>query len=86
MMSSDIDFLQVIVEAYREEAESRYDYTPESGEIAAWGALMICAKSDNEAKALAEDMRNGCGRVGRCLSANPFQSSYLVHRIPCADE
>ena len=57
VMSSDIDFLKLLWEAYREEAESRYDYTPESGEMAAWGGLMICAKSDNEAKALAEDMK-----------------------------
>ncbi len=57
VMSSDIDFLKLLWEAYRKEAETLYDYTPRPGDIAAWGGLMICAKSDNEAKALAEDMK-----------------------------
>ncbi len=57
VMSSDIDFLKLLWEAYRKEAETCYDYTPRPGDIAAWGGLMICAKSDNEAKALAEDMK-----------------------------
>lgn len=57
IMASDLEFLKALWEAYREEAESQYNYTPEPGSEAAWGGLMICAPSDAEAEAWAADMK-----------------------------
>ncbi|MEE2983091.1 MAG: LLM class flavin-dependent oxidoreductase [Pseudomonadota bacterium] len=56
VMSSNLEFLQTLWAAYREEAAlHEREVTP--GDEAAWGGLMICAKSDNEAQELAEDMK-----------------------------
>jgi len=57
VMSFDIDFLNLLWESYRQEAETLHDDTPKPGEEAAWGGLMICAKTDNEAMELANDMK-----------------------------
>ena len=56
-MASDLDFLKALWNAYRKEAEEKYDYSPTPGDEAAWGGLMICAKTDNEAEQLAHDMK-----------------------------
>jgi alkanesulfonate monooxygenase SsuD/methylene tetrahydromethanopterin reductase-like flavin-dependent oxidoreductase (luciferase family) len=56
VMSSNLDFLKALWAAYRDEAAT-YGYQPEPGDEAAWGGLMICAKTDNEAAALAADMK-----------------------------
>ncbi len=56
VMSSDLEFCRLLWEAYRDEA-GKFGYTPAPGDEAAWGGLMICAKTDAEAEALAEDMR-----------------------------
>ena len=55
-MSSNLEFLQTLWAAYREEAAVHgREVTP--GDEAAWGGLMICAESDNAARELAEDMK-----------------------------
>ncbi len=56
IMASDLEFLKALWAAYREEA-ALHGYSPEPGDEAAWGGLMICANTDNEAAALAEDMK-----------------------------
>ena len=56
VMSSDLDFCRLLWQAYREEAALQ-GYTPAPGDEAAWGGLMICAKTDAQAQALAQDMR-----------------------------
>ena len=56
VMSSDLEFCRLLWEAYRKEAAT-FGYTPNPGDEAAWGGLMICAKTDAEAEALAADMR-----------------------------
>ncbi len=56
IMSSDLDFLKALWAAYRDEA-ANHGYQPAPGDEAAWGGLMICAKTDNEAAALAADMK-----------------------------
>ncbi len=56
VMSDNLEFLQALWAAYREEA-ARHDYTPAPGDEAAWGGLMICAQSDAEAHALAADFK-----------------------------
>ena len=56
VMSSNLEFLQTLWAAYREEADVHgREVTP--GDEAAWGGLMICAESDNAARELAEDMK-----------------------------
>lgn len=56
VMSSNLEFLQTLWAAYREEAAVHgREVTP--GDEAAWGGLMICAESDNAARELAEDMK-----------------------------
>lgn len=56
VMSSNLEFLQSLWAAYRDEsALAERDVVP--GEEACWGGLMICAKTDAEAAALAEDMK-----------------------------
>jgi alkanesulfonate monooxygenase SsuD/methylene tetrahydromethanopterin reductase-like flavin-dependent oxidoreductase (luciferase family) len=57
VMASDLNFLKALWEAYREEAEEKYNYTPEPGSEAAWGGLMICAETDSKAAELAHDMK-----------------------------
>jgi alkanesulfonate monooxygenase SsuD/methylene tetrahydromethanopterin reductase-like flavin-dependent oxidoreductase (luciferase family) len=57
VMASDLDFLKALWNAYKIEAEEKYNYTPTPGDEAAWGGLMICAKTDNEAEQLAHDMK-----------------------------
>ena len=56
IMSSDLEFCRMLWQAYRDEA-ALHDYVPAPGDEAAWGGLMICAKTDAEAEALAHDMR-----------------------------
>lgn len=56
VMSSDLEFCRLLWDAYRKEA-ANHGYTPAPGDEAAWGGLMICAKTDAEAAALAADMR-----------------------------
>lgn len=56
VMSSDLEFCRLLWRAYREEA-AVHGYQPNPGDEAAWGGLMICAKTDAEAEALAQDMR-----------------------------
>lgn len=56
IMSDNLEFLQSLWAAYRE-AAAEHDYVPAPGDEAAWGGLMICAPSDAEAHALAEDMK-----------------------------
>lgn len=56
IMASDLEFLKALWAAYRQEAEA-HGYTPAPGDEAAWGGLMICAKTDAEAADLAEDMK-----------------------------
>jgi len=56
VMSSNLEFLQTLWAAYREEA-AIHERKVTPGDEAAWGGLMICAESDNEAQELAEDMK-----------------------------
>ena len=56
IMSDNLDFLKALWAAYREEAAT-HGYAPAPGDEAAWGGLMICAKTDSEAAALAHDMQ-----------------------------
>lgn len=56
VMSSNLDFLEALWAAYREETAAA-GRTVEPGEEACWGGLMICAKTDAEAARLAEDMK-----------------------------
>lgn len=56
IMSSNLEFLQALWSAYREEA-GRHGHTVAPGDEAAWGGLMICAPSDAEAADLAHDFR-----------------------------
>ncbi|MGE3772097.1 MAG: LLM class flavin-dependent oxidoreductase [Gammaproteobacteria bacterium] len=56
VMSDNLEFLQALWAAYREEA-ALHGYTPAPGDEAAWGGLMICAPSDAEAQALAADFK-----------------------------
>jgi alkanesulfonate monooxygenase SsuD/methylene tetrahydromethanopterin reductase-like flavin-dependent oxidoreductase (luciferase family) len=56
IMSSNLEFLQALWQAYRDEA-ALHGYVPAPGDEAAWGGLMICAKTDAEAAALAHDMK-----------------------------
>ena len=56
VMSSNLEFLQSLWAGYREEA-ARHERDVKPGDEAAWGGLMICAESDNEAQDLAEDMK-----------------------------
>ena len=56
-MASDIEFLKLLWKSYKKEAETKHNYTPSPGDEAAWGGLIICAKNDNEAMELANDMK-----------------------------
>ena len=56
VMSSNLEFLQTLWAGYREEA-ALHERDVRPGDEAAWGGLMICAQSDNEAQDLAEDMK-----------------------------
>lgn len=56
IMSSDLEFCRLLWREYREEA-ARWGYEPVPGDEAAWGGILVCAKRDAEAEALAADMR-----------------------------
>ncbi len=56
VMSSDLEFCKVLWSAYRE-AAGQHDYCPEPGAEAAWGGIMIRAKTDTQAAELANDMQ-----------------------------
>lgn len=56
VMSDNLDFLAALWAAYRDEA-ALHGYTPAPGDEAAWGGLMICARTEDEAQRLATDMK-----------------------------
>jgi len=56
VMSDQLEFLEALWAAYRDEA-AQHGYTPAPGDEAAWGGLMICAPTDHAAMALAADMK-----------------------------
>jgi alkanesulfonate monooxygenase SsuD/methylene tetrahydromethanopterin reductase-like flavin-dependent oxidoreductase (luciferase family) len=56
VLAENLDFCERLWAAYRSEAEKfGHDVTP--GEEAAWGGAMICAPTDAEAQALADDYK-----------------------------
>lgn len=55
VLASDLDFCETLWSAYRAEAE-RHGHSIEPGDEAAWGGVLICAPTDAEAQALAEDV------------------------------
>lgn len=56
ILSSDLEFCQALWHGYREEAEI-HGRSVVPGDEACWGGIMICAKSDAEAEAMAADMK-----------------------------
>lgn len=56
VLSSDLDFCRALWAAYRESA-AEHGHTVRPGEEAGWGGIMVCAKTDEEAQALADEMR-----------------------------
>lgn len=56
VLADNLDFCKSLWAGYREEAMLHgHDIAP--GEEAGWGGMMICAETDAEAQAMAEDMR-----------------------------
>lgn len=55
VLAGDLEFCRVLWSRYKDEAE-RHGHTVEEGEQAAWGGLMVCAATDEQAWAQAEDM------------------------------
>ncbi|MDH4148000.1 MAG: LLM class flavin-dependent oxidoreductase [Acidimicrobiia bacterium] len=55
VLADDLDFCQMLWSRYAEEA-ARHGHDVTDGSQAAWGGLMVCAPTDAEAHALAEDM------------------------------
>lgn len=55
VLSGNYDFCASLWQAYREEA-SRHGHNIVPGEEAAWGGVMICAPTDEDAQAWARDM------------------------------
>jgi len=56
VLAPDLDLCKVLWDGYREEAEGGYGHTVQPGAEAAWGGLMVCAETDAQAHAWAEDM------------------------------
>ncbi|MGR8946756.1 MAG: LLM class flavin-dependent oxidoreductase [Gammaproteobacteria bacterium] len=56
IMSDNLEFCQSLWAAYREESE-KLNRAVRPGDEACWGGIMICAKSDAEAKAQFADMK-----------------------------
>ncbi|MEM7466357.1 MAG: LLM class flavin-dependent oxidoreductase [Pseudomonadota bacterium] len=56
IMSDNLEFCQALWAAYREESEILERHV-EPGDEACWGGMMICAKTDAEAKAQFADMK-----------------------------
>ena len=56
MLSDNFEFCSLLWSRYREEAATHGLDVPD-GQQAAWGGIMICAPTDAEAEARAEDMR-----------------------------
>jgi len=57
VLAPDLELCKVLWNGYRDEAEGVYGHTVEAGAEAAWGGIMICAPSDAEAQAWAEEMK-----------------------------
>ena len=55
VLSSNLDFCKALWQKYAEEA-ARHGHTVADGDQAAWGGIMICADTDEQAWAQAEDM------------------------------
>ena len=55
MLSENLEFCKLLWSKYPDEAE-RWGHTVADGDQAAWGGVMICAPTDAEANAWAEDM------------------------------
>ena len=56
VMSDNLEFCDALWGAYREESD-RLERTVKPGDEACWGGIMICAKTDAEAKAQFADMK-----------------------------
>ncbi|MGR9091788.1 MAG: LLM class flavin-dependent oxidoreductase [Gammaproteobacteria bacterium] len=56
VLAPNLDLCRVLWNGYREEAEGVYGHTVAPGDEAAWGGIMICAPSDEEARAWADEM------------------------------
>ena len=56
VLSANLEFCEALWAAYREEA-AVHGHSVRPGEEAGWGGIMVCARTDAEAQALAEDMR-----------------------------
>ncbi len=56
VLAPNLDLCRVLWHGYREEAEGVYGHTVAAGDEAAWGGIMICAPSDAEARAWADEM------------------------------
>lgn len=56
VMSDNLEFCDALWGAYREESD-RLERSVNPGEEACWGGIMICAKTDAEAKAQFADMK-----------------------------
>jgi alkanesulfonate monooxygenase SsuD/methylene tetrahydromethanopterin reductase-like flavin-dependent oxidoreductase (luciferase family) len=55
VLAGDLEFCRMLWAKYKEEAE-RWGHDVREGEQAAWGGLMICAPTDEQAHEWAEDM------------------------------
>ena len=55
VLADDLEFCRMLWSRYKDEAE-RHGHTVREGEQAAWGGLMVCAPTDAEASAWAEDV------------------------------
>lgn len=56
VLASNLEFCQALWNAYRESA-AEHGRTVKPGDEAGWGGVMVCAPTDAEAEAWAEDMR-----------------------------
>ena len=56
VLSGDLDFCSHLWSAYREEA-AQHGHVVAAGDEAGWGGIMICAPTDAEAQAQAQDMK-----------------------------
>lgn len=56
VLASDLEFCKALWAAYRD-AAAKHGHDVAPGEEAAWGGIMICAPTDNEAQAWFQDMQ-----------------------------
>ena len=80
VMSSNLDFCDMLWSRYREEA-LRWGHEVAPGSEAAWGGIMICAPTDSEAMRQFETCA-GSGIPGACLSAIRCPRPWSAARTP----